>query len=69
LAACSTLIVLVIFNALLVIVMVADRCAPVFALAFNLNEPLPVLFVGVMFEMVNHDLLLVGTFHVVLDVT
>ena len=43
---------------------------PVLAVVLILNEPLPVRFVGDTFVTVSHDvLLLVGAFHVALDVT
>ena len=41
----------------------------VLAVAFILNEPLPVRFVGVILEMVSHEVALLLTFHVALDVT
>ena len=43
--------------------------ALVFAVAFILNEPLPVRLVGVMLLIVSHEALLVGMFHVPLAVT
>ena len=43
--------------------------APVLAVTLTLKEPLPVRLVGVMFEIVSQLTLLVGTLHVVLDVT
>ena len=53
-----------------VTVMVPSLAAPVLAVALILNEPLPVRLVGVMLSTVNHDVaLLVGVFHVMLDVT
>ena len=52
-----------------VTVIVPDLCPPGLASASILNEPLPVRFAGVMFEIVSHDTLLVGTLQVVLDVT
>jgi len=36
---------------------------------FILKEPLPVRFAGVIFETVNHDVLLLVTVHCLLDVT
>jgi len=41
----------------------------VLAVVFILKEPLPFRFVGVIFETVSHEWLLVGVFHVILDVT
>jgi len=53
-----------------VTVTIAFRSAPVlFAVALSLNEPLPVLLLGVTFETVSHDWSLLGVFHVVFDVT
>jgi len=51
-----------------VIVPVLD-VAPVLAVTFILNEPLPVRFAGFMFDIVNHDVLLLVTVHVLLEFT
>ena len=55
-------------GAVTVIVPVRDA-APVLAVALILNEPLPVRFAGVMFDMVSHDVLLLVTVHCLLEVT
>jgi len=41
----------------------------VLAVALTTKLPLPVRLVGEMFEMVSHDWLVVGAFHVIFDVT
>ena len=43
--------------------------APVFSVALILNEPLPLRLVGTKFDTVNHDVALLATSHVLLEVT
>jgi hypothetical protein len=50
-------------------VIVPVLCPPVFAVALILNEPLPFLVAGVIFVMVSQFTLLLGTFHILFDVT
>jgi len=68
---CVTVTVCVIDPSLLLIVTVPTRCAdPVLGVTLTLNEPSLVRFAGVTFEIVSQaGALLVGMFHVVLDVT
>ena len=54
---------------MLLTVIVPKRRSPAFAVAFILNEPLPVWVPGVMFETVSQLLLLVVTVQPTFDVT